>query len=178
MIDSKEQRIAVIRDILDRLDTRNISVNHYLDSAEKIIDNVSVNDNAQNHIEKLESVCNVCALGNILLSHIRLYNKVSIIDLGVYESESGISGKKIVANRDQVLKPLLDYFSTVQLHMIEVAFECVKYSWNEIGYDKADRCIYFGKQYDNAKDRLKAICNNIIANDGIFIPEQRNSECA
>jgi hypothetical protein len=135
--------------------------------------------------------CNVCALGSMLLSCTNLGNVLTtdiIMNdrIGHYELQD-----------DGVKELFSSIFSDKQLLMIETSFEgysdwesyTISYikDWfkNDFYYSEAsDRyadderlsfeetldCQALFLKYDSDQKRLEAICNNIIRNNGIFIP--------
>ena len=135
--------------------------------------------------------CNVCALGSMLLSCTNLGNVLTtdiIINdrIGLWELQD-----------DGVKELFSSIFSDKQLLMIETSFEGYS-NWecwtvsdikkhSKIGFsyfEASDRyadderlsfeetldCQALFLKYDSDQKRLEAICNNIIKNNGVFIP--------
>ncbi len=153
----KEMRIAIAEDLLKQLRKRKtmaVTQGIYCDVVDLdtlcLDNNLNRGDSAQPHIDKIQGSCTVCALGGMLLSHIRLFNKV---DIGQLTHVGGYDIKGY----------LLDYFSKTQLSLIEGVFE----RWH--GGDKAAACA-FARKYRGDKQRLIAIMKNIVKNEGIFKP--------
>lgn len=114
----------------------------------------------------VEKHCSVCARGALLLSRIRLFNSVNWDDLKV--------GRTIGITQDQTSDILSEAFYSEELLAIEAAFEAEEYEENDgfIGEDEEYSwdCIGFGLQYPSSDDRLVAIMENIIENNGEFKP--------
>jgi len=140
------------------------------------------------NFEKLPE-CRVCAIGSFLLSSTHLGNVLSTEDidlsLGVYD----------LRNNKNISSLLSSVFTNKQLLLIETAFEGYS-SWRcdkiptdskiiadfeyaefehrfikmALTFEQVKACEEFKRAYPNSEIRLKAICNNIIRNKGIFIP--------
>lgn len=117
--------------------------------------------------------CEACALGTMLISRARVFNKLKIGNITFNESglafNSSFSSNSLATELDK-------YFDSEQLALIETAFE--KFSKGERGRNlrfeptKEKIAIDFGEKYEDATSRLVAILKNIIANDGLFCPEK------
>lgn len=119
----REMRLAVAKDVLKRLRRKKLNVfsgNGYIvpkNTSYFEIDNLKSScqhDNSQEHLDKIESSCEVCALGACMLSHIRLFNKVVIEDTFGGENAKFALGS---------------YFSRQQLGIIENVFERIS-NWS------------------------------------------------
>lgn len=102
--------------------------------------------------------CSVCAKGALFLSHIGIFNELKVSDIAFND------------NSDSILVEL-NYFSRGQLNLIEAAFECGTICMNGTTEEERVEAISFGEQYENDRERLIAILNNIISNGGEFKPE-------
>jgi hypothetical protein len=68
-------------------------------------------------------------------------------------------------------KYLSTWFDVRQLRLIESAFEENDvFGHGERYSSDIQNAVYFGNQYDDDNDRLEAIFQNIVANDGRFVP--------
>lgn len=116
--------------------------------------------------------CEVCALGSMLLSCINLGNSITTDDLNldVAGSVRGINSFKIEGLFNSIFDPY-------QLLLIETSFENYnsdsdRYANDVLGQRLSDDDIYkcgkFYYKYTTSLNRIKAICNNIIKNNGIF----------
>ena len=116
--------------------------------------------------------CTVCALGGITLSTIRKNNAVKI---GVLQVKGGAANqRKLVADKTH------NIFTKTQLDMMEIAFERQVMDRENPYFTNQDypfnntmigqKAIDFGSKYADINDRLVAIMENLIANNGIFKP--------
>ena len=117
----------------------------------------------------MEKHCGVCARGALLLSRIRLFNSVDWEDLKINDS--------LGINQDQTSDILSEAFDTEELLAIEAAFEAEEGEENDgfIGEDEEYSwdCIEFGLEHEYPDDRLIAIMQNIIHNNGEFLRTER-----
>jgi ribosomal protein S27AE len=116
---------------------------------------------AQKYIVKLEKNCPACALGNMMLSHVRLFDQVTL--------------DQLTGDREDITDVLEDYFDSDQLYLIEIAFESDATFYNRGNEDREKAGIY-ARKYENPKHRLRAIMVNIIKNKGTFSPEDFRTE--
>ena len=111
---------------------------------------------AREVINKLEK-CEACALGNMMLSHVRVFDKISL--------------EEIDGERDSITDTLGNYFEKNQLDLIEVAFEGEMCGWYIYPTEEFDKAVEnFTQKYSDVKKRLRAIMINIVRNDGTFKP--------
>lgn len=172
-----KKAIAVATDVLSRLRYLNVKAEYYLYSKEwhgeewqQRQDNSGLDreKDAQDDVRAYEKNCSVCALGACLLSYVRKYDNVKNDEL-----------LDICGNRHDIVYDLLsDVFSEEQLSLIESAFEQdskgIFDTWDELVVGEgADNAIAFGKRFTDDKKRLRAICKNIVANKGNFVPPAR-----
>jgi hypothetical protein len=124
------------------------------------------------YLSDFESRCDVCALGACLLSKVRLYDNVPV--RAVIWTNYGVRGYEIVDVSGSAVKNNLDdVFSRLQLAMIESAFEQRVMSPAVSSSEESMRLqasVKFGLRYENARERLQAIMENIIDYDGTFNP--------
>lgn len=160
-------RVLAAKDALKRLRYRQVSTGKYLgndwQNTEDVItlskkDSNSFIDSidARKYVNQLEKNCPSCALGNLFLSHIRLFNNVNLA-YSAYE-------------RNTVASKLEQYFSQKQLDMIECAFEGKDVCGRLFNYEEKEKCKTYYLRYSDEKKRLRAILINIIKNKGTFVP--------
>lgn len=160
----KQQRIAIAKDVLAQLDARKIIA----EAGRYAVRRTKWQYNQEAHTsEQVDDGCQACALGSLFVCAVELDGKPP----GPRERGS-IYGLPHTAydSRQPVINKLLPYFSKTQLNLIESAYE--RHPYNGNGYKSRD-AIAFGKRYDsNDYDdlRLRVIMQNIIDNDGRFIP--------
>lgn len=118
--------------------------------------------------------CAACAIGATILSCTHLGNKLKFSDirasrLGIYDLDKAS------------IKELLDsVFNPEQLLMIETAFEGWSYSADRYARTVLDvdletsvyrACdLFYGKYCNDPEERMIAIYQNIIDNNGVFVP--------
>ena len=118
--------------------------------------------------------CKVCALGGLFMS-CTLYNNKTKLDACGYYGEASDLGEFI--DRSEPISNGLDkFFSQSQLKLIEEAFEggfgyfgdgC--YTYNR--FEDNNRQYYtYADKYPEDDDRMIAIMNNIVKNNGTFVP--------
>lgn len=93
-----------------------------------------------------DSECVVCARGALFLASVDRYDKCELSKYNTFN----------VTDRTR------DEWGNKQIDLIEAAFE----EW----YRNGPEAFLFGQKYKTTRNRLKAICNNIIRNKGVFIP--------
>lgn len=110
--------------------------------------------------------CTVCARGAMFVSACRMFNHFSV---GEFADAGGTSDG---ADPDSFSDYEETFFTKKQVGMIESAFE----KDTDFGYGR-EACsrkdslaaVLFGKQYGKAEERLTAIMQNIIKNEGDFV---------
>lgn len=174
-----QMRIAIAKDVLAQLKLKKLrpEVGWWADDSRlggledwawKKIDEANVPEggtctlNTQDYSKNIKS-CRVCALGAIFMGISNLYGvNITGVDPDMYEVFENLSKS-----------PLQEYFSKDQLHLLECAFEGGGGAHDIYTIDKKLRgfalAFHYGFQSD--KDRLKAIMENIIENNGTFKPE-------
>jgi hypothetical protein len=158
----REKCVAVAQDVLERLDHLRVTTNQYLGES---LPRAGRQD-AQKLLPQLEKDCKVCALGACFLSHIRLFNEVQM--WGELDASQ---------QRQLIASQLEKYFGRLELYLIETAFECVPLSLLqrvpnlEEDYRVSLRdALSFGWKFSKLPERLRAIMENIISNNGEFNP--------
>lgn len=177
----KKQRIRVAKDVLKSLNTMKVKRGAFVAGNRMT---VGENDSQKVVAKKLQKQCQVCALGACLLSTVKLYNKLDLLQAN--GGASSLYGYEI-ENRD-MFNRLLDSFSPEQIILIEQAFEqgggyfsqpYYESNKGDLGFDGylpaklREAAVKFGNNYANHTRRLGAIMRSIIANDGEFIPSKR-----
>lgn len=149
--------------------------------------------NLMKHSNQIEE-CHVCAKGSLFVSHFQFYKNYEIKTISLsefYQFKNPQQRKPFIPdyNGDDIdiyeNKELISIFGDLQWELIEVAFE-KKHPYGteldvdmfgaedeeqlEIGINQLNAAVTFGEQYQDDTERLIAIMNNIIENDGIFKP--------
>jgi len=115
--------------------------------------------------------CSACALGSLFLAYANLYNHIPVRTLVDTEYMEVEGYAYITLDIHGIEKKLTTVFSHDQLILIEIAFELGVGLFQVRSDDEGRVQAYnFGQQHKTPKDRLVAIMENIIANDGEFKP--------
>ncbi len=179
--------VDIALDVLERLKAKKLKVSDedYFVSG-LLPRKVSRTAQISKHLSLIEENCTVCAKGALFLGYVALKNDVTfgscIIRKGdeTYDDiKDGYEGheksKDFVSFNNGDIKNVLEQaFTNTELALIETAFEGEIHPWNRFvaNYefaDQKDRAIAFGKKYKSASARLKAICENIVENNGEFV---------
>jgi hypothetical protein len=161
-----KQRLAirVAKDIIAQLDLKSIKpkTGTYVRSLwnEDAYEVGKLTD-SKKQAKLLQKKCDACALGSMFLSLVKLDNDFDF-DIDIITEDNGEGCGVFELQEDAMRNRLHDVFSRDQLDLIETAFE----TW---GHGDA-RELKFGKRYKTPAGRLRAICRNIIENEGVFKP--------
>ncbi len=115
--------------------------------------------------------CQVCQLGALFLADVSLRNEYTVPK---YVEDEYNQGSLATENN---MERLEQYFSKSQIRLIENAFEEGEgfFSWKH-NVDEDDDAIQFGRKYKSAKKRMIAILENIIRNEGTFVPTDKSEQ--
>lgn len=181
----RDRRIAVCRDVVERIDARRLRVldGYYIririgsDPAEnvrkEITSKLSNSQDLRDVADTIEQHCTVCARGGMLLSKARLYDNVpssTLIREGWFE-----------VGQSSTTNPLLDTFDAETLEAIESAFEeevirdfvtsCDRDdTQNYAAEERLEDFAGYGRSLPaSPAARLRVIMENLIRNDGEFL---------
>lgn len=161
----KEQRIAIIKDVLENLDNRTIHNNFYmkdLNVTQLEFENGKLTTESLSKIEK----CPACALGQLFISYLKLFGKTSHNRSFFFEINCLYSDKI----KYTILRYLSEYFTLEQLDMIESALErSVDFALTN-NRKHLYRAATFKEYIQDSKSLMKMICENMLQNDGEFNP--------
>lgn len=116
--------------------------------------------------------CEVCALGALFIEGIRRFDNFTVEDLS--------DGYSI--DNDDIGIYLEGIFDEDQLMLIEVAYERghggynVRFDFHDDMLKQGERAVEFGLSIKDDRERLIAIMQNIIDNDGTFIPPEEKDD--
>lgn len=158
----RKMAVAVAKDVLASMSTLSVKRGAYLMEKGELIKRPPARS-ARKTAEILKTKCNVCALGACLLSTVSLYGKIQWSYGFAGVTVGGGDVEKWFERLDQV-------FSREQQRLIESAFELRDVAIVTDDPTKFEAAVVFGQRYKTAKGRLRAIMNNIIKNDGLFVP--------
>ena len=182
-----QKRVAIAKDTIKWLGTKAIKMKPgtYFQLPRKAIKVQSYDDKLDDVLVTVKNPCQVCALGGMFYSMVRRFDKVPVSICNTMW-EKGDMYAYGVGHADIYIE-LSKYFDGHQLSLIESAFETrdmfevADYDGIEVGFDvdalalekrpcsTIDRAVNFARK-KNATDRLRAIMNNIIENNGAFKP--------
>ena len=113
--------------------------------------------------KKIES-CNVCALGGLFMSCTNFNNNTLLEDLDDVSEDLG----NLINEEEKLSNKLNKIFSTPQLKLIETYFEANGGYFRD--YDEDNRIEAFYNKHPSDKKRLQLIMENIVENEGTFVP--------
>lgn len=169
----EQQRIAISKDVLKQLSIKTIKakIGDYFevyDIKEPITKVPEKMDDLLRIFKRTKNPCSVCAIGACFVGLVNMGNKIPVKG---FLSTDKLEGWEI-GNTDIMREALRKVFPSVQISLLEMAFE--KYytlSDNEKPDEESMKmAILFGEKYTTDKKRLIAIMKNIIKNKGEFIP--------
>lgn len=103
-----------------------------------------------------EAGCRVCALGAAMLSKARLYDDVpasTLVLTGALKVEHALDG----------------IFGRETVDLAEIAYEGHVVRHTQLSTDRIHRAVDFWRKYERPRDRMRAIWQNVIDNNGEFI---------
>lgn len=157
-----EKRIVLVKDAINQILNKRVTIvkgEYCLIEDENLIKGIQLNKVLS--LVKKEN-CKVCAKGALFLAHVDKFNRIKLSSNNIF-----MASNKEIKNR------LKNIFSSIQLSMIEAAFELQVIddilSLENLS-NLGNRCIDFGNNYRNCESRILAIFDNIIKNKGEFIP--------
>lgn len=169
----RQKAIAIAKDVLKRLKLDKIRLfsGSYITPFYKFPSFGSL----QQQIDKAETNCEVCALGGLFLSSVRLYNEENCEDW------------KHGTDFDDLKDSLKKYFSISDLILIEGMFEGITFNYESLSRSRIEDDVnkyreetLKGHKKKSTKTQLeiilKEICENIIRNDGSFVVPYKTTE--
>ena len=116
--------------------------------------------------EKTIESCNVCALGGLFMSCTNLNNNTLLEELDDVSEDLG----NLIDEEEKLSNKLNKIFSTPQLKLIETYFEANGGYFRD--YDEDNRIEAFYNKHPSDKKRLQLIMENIVENEGTFVPKK------
>ncbi len=165
-----EKRVIIAKDALSQIRSGNFEAEASIWADVHGDFDLDSTCSAQEQLLKSDVSCNGCALGSILVSAIRLSNQVSVDEFDELTNQKTL-GEQIEKNNVPTIN---DIFTKSQLILIENAFEgCSGYFRHNnktLNYSErlSNRIYKFTSKYLDMNDRLIAILENIIRNNGTF----------
>lgn len=169
-----EKRVLIAQDVIAQIKAKTLIPSSgtwvRLENADFLLDSDSLRAVTLNK----DTTCKCCALGGLFLSCTLFNNKVTVGD--VTEGDYGYLDD-VIRNGEKFSNGLNTIFSENQLKLIENAFEQGGGAFDPAYENFSDKynaltseAIRFGKRFSSDKNRLIAIMNNIIKNNGTFVP--------
>lgn len=172
----KEQRISIAKDVLAQIRAKRIiaQTGVYFQPARGYEHRTKRVDMQKPVAETLATVesCQACALGSLFACAADVVPSLKVVDTYVGQTLQNWTHDDSVRTtfrQQDTFKALTPFFSEAQLHMIECAFETAVVSGN-IRRPQRGQCERFNEGISSPKTRLRRIMNNIIRNDGLFVP--------
>jgi hypothetical protein len=167
--------VLVAKEVLEQLGTLDLRYGVYL--AGTVVKGRLTGDDLQNNIEYFKEECRMCALGACLLAKARLFDAVPLYAILTGSTYGAAQDKQNVSpTRETTFSLLQDVFSEEQLDMIESTFEKRMMSTRVARTAPPEQiqqlwdAAQFGHQFVGYHERVQAIMENIINNNGLFIP--------
>lgn len=163
-----KQRVEIAKDVLEQLDAKYLIAKpgNYVDYRLTL----NSHDDEQEIKEALDKrkSCTACGIGSLFVCTVKKFNKIKFGDLS-YGTGSSIS-------QDDIHSYMGKYFTSFELYKIEAAFERTgslhEFMWNTPKYRALEKAANYFNNFNGEKlkpnERLKAIMNNIIKNNGVF----------
>jgi len=156
-------RVEIAKDVIAALNLEKLRAAHTYFSG-KFKKTFESGASLRNELASNIKQCDVCAIGACFTAVVARDNKFDL-NMG---HEDDITGCVEIWYSEMFDSQLTKYFPREMLSRIEAAFECNAFpvsGGRELYAEQA-----FGDQYSKANDRMFAIVQNIISNDGEFIP--------
>lgn len=172
-----KRALAVAKDVLEQLDRQDLPLNTesrkgYVYGNLSFLNN-SLEDDLQNHADKLQETCTVCALGACLLSAARVYDQIPVKN--VIDSPSEVDPNNYFISHNLIISALENIFSGQTCTLIEAAFEQSYMLLNfteTVSIEQLRGAAAFGCRYNSDEERLRGIMENVVENEGNFlVPE-------
>ena len=169
-MDKPKKRVAVARDVIAALQAKKIQAKQgnwvNLGVGKKQERLLPGGKQLRDVIIENSPTCTACALGAMFVCAVMRKDALTVEECRSYDN--------LNLDYDNIADYLRAFFAEPQLEMIEVAFEKGTGAfWGDVAYadvSSKGRAALFGKQHKTAEDRMVAIMQNIISNDGTFRP--------
>lgn len=173
---STDMKVAIAQDIIARLDSGQYIAGKDLYVWSPVLDGFhhEWDDDLQNHMEEFdEEPCQVCAIGAALISRARLFDSVNVQKVFKTSLFFYNDNQVVDANVSELRSNLDEIFGREQVALLEAAYELRRW-YNDFDIDEqlVQDAISFGMRYDDRRERLRAVWQNVIDNDGIFTPSE------
>lgn len=170
-----QQRIKVLKDVISYLKSGKIiaTKGKYL----RLIGyRKTIQDDDQVHELIEQSVCRACGIGGLFMATVMLKNELKVSELNSPYGERAAREFKHGVDDYGMRRYMSSLFDEDQLALIEATFE-EDDAFGPGYYDdnRRDIAVAFGKTFRTNKARFLAICENMLAHNGKFVPEDMKS---
>lgn len=158
--DAAQKRVKIAQDVIDRLKVKQvIATSEFLNNEEGCDFWLESDESYKDTVNT--KVCRACAKGALFLSYVGRVNNLN-----------GTGNGSSINYDSPEMEKLKEIFTQEQLDLMELAFERNEFSWMVTDFDEEvkERAYAFNRRRNNKDNMLKAICENIIENNGTFIP--------
>ena len=178
-----QMRVAVAKDVIAQLKSRKLiaQAGTYCDLGTSIFPEDK--DRQVNEVLK-DKTCTVCALGGIFVAQVNRFNDLKVCEVPNLRArfDNGSCGETTLYD-DQIRDYIRKVFTPTQMSLIETAFEGRvmldnKMKWDESYYEaspkfqRAEGMYFDGGKNIADKERMILIMQNIIDNNGTFVPAE------
>jgi len=163
----EQKRVVIATDVIAGLNSRRLNARNgtYVDFNDKVgLDDEGNKDKEVNVVIK-DKKCDVCALGAMFISAVDRFD-----DLKVKNSLAAEDHPTDGFGSAGVYGYLSRFFDYEQLTAMETAFEGRSIGRYVEDPELRERCYAFCKYEGNSEKRMRMVMNNIIDNNGKFIP--------
>lgn len=168
---TQKKRVMIARDVIAAIQTKRVIPKCGVWMTGRVPDDrINVVNKTSSMQKVLRNIpqCSVCALGACFVTAIDRFSGISKAAAGIHEIDK--DDDDISLNVNHVENALTDYFYEDQMTLIENAFE-TKSGGTEYAPGKDGiRARNFGRRREDVKERMIDIMQNIIDNNGMFIP--------
>lgn len=156
-----EKRVKIAKDVIARVKTKQIIPASEFLSDEEACSIDLYEDESYKELANT-TVCRACAKGALFLAYVGRVNNLN----GDPHNSASIEPDSVE------MQKLTEIFSQDQLDLMEMAFEGTNYSWmrRDSHDEEAERAYAFNRRRTKKESRMIAVCENIIKNNGTFIP--------
>jgi len=176
-----QMRVAVAKDVIAQLKSKKLiaKAGTYCDLHTAIMP--EDRDRQVNEVLK-NKTCSVCALGGIFVAQVNRFNDLKVCDVPNlrYRFDNGSYGENTLYD-DQIRGYIRKVFTPIQMSLIETAFEgrvilddaldgSESYYEGSSKFQQAEGMYFDGGRNISDKERMILIMQNIIDNEGTFIP--------
>jgi hypothetical protein len=164
-----EKAVAIAEDVIAHCNTLNLTTGKYFHLNVNFWEQNPSEGDLKDYVEEIQPFCSVCALGAGIWSKARLFDNVPM--------EYFVDKLLGTCNGNGMVDTLEDVFSHKSIVLIEAAFErtrpltdYIKNLKERPSEEELWDAVNFGHLYKTNAERLCAIYQNVVDNDGEFIP--------